>query len=926
MKGEISTMRRRMSASEGQTGMLRITSNIEIEILSYYGASDNIKLDLNKKLSKTIGKKLAEFIDRMIDPWNPEALTKVLEVLEHIPYDFDTMVTCSLGLSLKKIRKAAKTNEVDIKKDSNIYQNMHKVNPVTRTKSLSNRSQQHTLPVRSATTKHSDSKSSFLKKREPPIVRDITRRNVLESKNTKTSKRKSVEKTEPPLRSTSVRRNPKRIISSGSSNSNSSIRSSSSSHQSRISKDSKTSNNSNNEVSPVDEKQLPWNQYSTIPEENVMKECIETDYTDMIQQLNASQAFLIASKFSTSSFGQIEELLQKSIQLKATADSVYERIHVQTDTQRATVATLRLELLSLGKSASDMLQLRESSLQIDQLVDELYFSSKRASDLEVRYLQNVAGILAVIISSSSKSIAPPTPTSPSPHALTIGANTSNPNGLKLVKKIESLFGELETSHESIIDNNMSDDSELLSPSSTRFSKLACASDTSTDTDTEESLDDLELYQKLNILVDGLSERWRQKGDQIASLEALKKQNVEKNDEAEQQNTVDLKNLRALLKEETLKRQMLEDKLKVTEENYNLDQQQSQKEIQELRKQLENNRNQLMNENKENQVLIQNLKTQLEEISKNKQAALQRSQILQQQSDDLSKYIINSYNNLSLKQIDSYEPINDAKKAIHMFLEAFRGLEEELQIHQQANQTQKEEDEFKCNTTIKDSSILPLIKTEEMENNLGVLNNEISSIGNRMNHRVISENHDRNENSDDYRYHQDILEQQLMETQRQLGLLTQQYQVAQQIYITRESAYILQSASLEVELERIVKEYYRLTRNISDFHYERKKWQDEIHRLNNEKQELDKKLSDERVKRIAHDGQTKTLRKEFRTLIASVKDDHASAIEREIVLRRQIEHHLRDMKADEEMKRWERVDIAIQTEFDETIIPSIRTPF
>jgi hypothetical protein len=202
---------------------------------------------------------------------------------------------------------------------------MQKTNSVTRTKSLSNRSQQRSLPVRSATTKHSDTTSSFLKKREPSIVRDVTKRNVLESKNTKATKRRSVEKIVPPQRNMSVQRHPKRIITSGSSssssisNSSASVRSSNSSHHSRSSKDNKISNSSNGsnnacgriaEVSPVDEKQLPWNQYYTVPKENAIAGFIKTDYTDMIQELNASQAFLIASKFSTTSFGQVEELHQ----------------------------------------------------------------------------------------------------------------------------------------------------------------------------------------------------------------------------------------------------------------------------------------------------------------------------------------------------------------------------------------------------------------------------------------------------------------------------------------------------------------------------------------------------------------------------------------------------------------------------------------
>ncbi|KAI8148258.1 hypothetical protein BJV82DRAFT_501674, partial [Fennellomyces sp. T-0311] len=103
-------------------------------------------------------------------------------------------------------------------------------------------------------------------------------------------------------------------------------------------------------------------------------------------------------------------------------------------------------------------------------------------------------------------------------------------------------------------------------------------------------------------------------------------------------------------------------------------------------------------------------------------------------------------------------------------------------------------------------------------------------------------------------------------------------------------------SVEAELGAIFKEYDKLTRNIADFNHERKKYEQQVQTLMRDKQLLDKQLADYKVKDgIGKDGQTMTLRKEFRQLMATVKAEHEQALEKEMEKRRQVENELRNMR-------------------------------
>lgn len=148
------------------------------------------------------------------------------------------------------------------------------------------------------------------------------------------------------------------------------------------------------------------------------------------------------------------------------------------------------------------------------------------------------------------------------------------------------------------------------------------------------------------------------------------------------------------------------------------------------------------------------------------------------------------------------------------------------------------------------------------------------------------------------------------TQQKLVHLQRRFDQAIKTYTTRESAYILQSASTEAELGRILKEYDRLTRNIIDFNHERKKFEQELQDMYVENAQLSKLLLDEQIIKIS--GNDSMLRKEFRSLMASVKEKHQKEMIHEIQSRRKIEHVLREKTSEVEMRRWEKVDTAVQT--------------
>ncbi|KAI9319849.1 hypothetical protein BX666DRAFT_1336299 [Dichotomocladium elegans] len=139
--------------------------------------------------------------------------------------------------------------------------------------------------------------------------------------------------------------------------------------------------------------------------------------------------------------------------------------------------------------------------------------------------------------------------------------------------------------------------------------------------------------------------------------------------------------------------------------------------------------------------------------------------------------------------------------------------------------------------------------------------------------------------------------------------------AQEEFTRREAAMMLQQASVEAELGLLLKEYDRLTRSIHDSQLDRRHYESQILVLTQEKQALAKEVMDYRIKQgIGLDGQTTTLRKEFRQLMAAVKEEHDEAIKKEVEQRQTVANELRDLKHDLEMKCWDRVSTGVQTAF------------
>ncbi|KAI8334794.1 hypothetical protein BC941DRAFT_432179 [Chlamydoabsidia padenii] len=146
-------------------------------------------------------------------------------------------------------------------------------------------------------------------------------------------------------------------------------------------------------------------------------------------------------------------------------------------------------------------------------------------------------------------------------------------------------------------------------------------------------------------------------------------------------------------------------------------------------------------------------------------------------------------------------------------------------------------------------------------------------------------------------------------------LETRFDMAQQQFTHRESGYLLQSASVEAELEQVLKEYDRLTRHIVDFNSERKKYEQQISDMNQYQHRLDQQLADLQVQHLGDSqGTTMALRKEFRQLMAHTKATYQQELDKEQQLRSTLEQERRAEKQEVERLRWDRVNVSVQTHF------------
>lgn len=92
--------------------------------------------------------------------------------------------------------------------------------------------------------------------------------------------------------------------------------------------------------------------------------------------------------------------------------------------------------------------------------------------------------------------------------------------------------------------------------------------------------------------------------------------------------------------------------------------------------------------------------------------------------------------------------------------------------------------------------------------------------------------------------------------------------------------------MQAELDGILKEFDRLTRNFLDFDGERQKLENSLDKLQKKCENLENELADEKIKNLGMEAgneptTTATLRKEFRKMMAESKDEQQKALHREM---------------------------------------------
>ncbi|CAG8486021.1 12790_t:CDS:2 [Acaulospora morrowiae] len=144
--------------------------------------------------------------------------------------------------------------------------------------------------------------------------------------------------------------------------------------------------------------------------------------------------------------------------------------------------------------------------------------------------------------------------------------------------------------------------------------------------------------------------------------------------------------------------------------------------------------------------------------------------------------------------------------------------------------------------------------------------------------------------------------------------------AQRQFSMREEAFEKRSEIMQNELDGILKEFDRLTKNFIDFDAERQKLQVHIDELQLKCEKLDNELADEKIKHLGMDAAnsepatTVTLRKEFRKMMADLRSDNQKLLHREMDEKKKLETTVRNLKREKEAEKWERVNKGTQTRF------------
>ncbi|CAG8453877.1 15014_t:CDS:2 [Acaulospora colombiana] len=144
--------------------------------------------------------------------------------------------------------------------------------------------------------------------------------------------------------------------------------------------------------------------------------------------------------------------------------------------------------------------------------------------------------------------------------------------------------------------------------------------------------------------------------------------------------------------------------------------------------------------------------------------------------------------------------------------------------------------------------------------------------------------------------------------------------AQKQFSMREESMEKRSEIMQNELDGILREFDRLTKNFIDFDTERQKLQAHIDELQLKCEKLENELADEKIKHLGMDTAnsepttTVTLRKEFRKMMADLRSDNQKLLHREIDEKKKLEAAVRNLKREREAEKWERVNKGTQTRF------------
>ncbi|CAJ0638160.1 1138_t:CDS:2 [Entrophospora sp. SA101] len=693
------------------------------------------------------------------------------------------------------------------------------------------------------------------------------------------------------------------------------------------------------------------------------------DTTDeMLLQLLVSQAIIDSKGFDLLSLEEVEELKKDYTVLTTRIAALTAKLSLESKIREAasSLAKLHASNKRISRQATD--HLMQANRKVDQVAAELWKLTQRAGDIQRKLLQHMSGVLSLGITrlegkpTRSQSIQ-------LVNSLSTMPNSNDSNNIDVLynelialndSRSSDQVSSLEASLQSVR-QSLSEAKNLIKRKDKEIEDLRAKFNDASAGEHEgiQKIKVIELESKIKqikVLEDQVSEmRKKEKSNTNLDLK-LKKvtREYEEMFDSIQQLFNDLNNSDNGYKKSSksgsefnlnLFVSMVNDKIKENRElieNVSLLQEEAKiiqqqlkeaKQQEKLRKELQDTQNEL----EETKAKLADLEEKILNEKSKVESTSEREEELRKEIEDLNQQLNNSKEKIrkyeaTLRRESVLQFVNEGTSAKEEFQQQLESQEQEYegQLKERDAVITKLRKDFKAVSTEKDNLLQTvnelnlMLKSksrtlDQREVTINNLESEVVKLKSDLEARIelSKANKYNNRSGDTSENDAKQLKIQLDAAHEELKNLRA---AKEDLEAQLKDALEKSNAGIQNELDGLLKEFDRLTRNFMDFDTERQKLEKQIDTLQRKCEQLENGLADERIKHIGLDSNnnepttTTALRKEFRKMMADLRSEQQKQISKEQEERKKSEDMIRNLKREKEAEKWERVNQGTQTKF------------